>query len=84
MPDVVEILRERGIKSLVLAGLSTSGAVLRTATQATDSGFVVSVIEDACKDKTEDVHEIVVGKILGNRCHVCGVGEWVREWEKRA
>lgn len=47
-------LAEKGVKSLVLAGISTSGAVLSTAREAADLGFVVSVVREACWDpKTE-------------------------------
>jgi len=40
-PGLMELLAEKGIKSLVLAGLSTSGCVLRTALQATDEDLLL-------------------------------------------
>ncbi|KAK2671500.1 Isochorismatase-like superfamily [Fusarium oxysporum f. sp. vasinfectum] len=48
--DELTFHREKGIKSLVLSGLSTSGCVLRTAVTATDAEFATTVISDACAD----------------------------------
>ena len=52
-PGLDDFLRQKGIKSLVLAGLSTSGCVMRTAVTASDAEYVVSVISDACADPYE-------------------------------
>ncbi|KAK0868515.1 hypothetical protein LTS02_003590 [Friedmanniomyces endolithicus] len=81
-PGAMELLSERGIKSLIICGLSTSGAVLRTAIPATDDGFVVSVISDACADRKEGVHEMVLETLLPNRAHVTNADEFIGEWEK--
>jgi nicotinamidase-related amidase len=66
-PGLDDFLQEKGIKSLVLAGLSTSGCVLRTSVTATDAEYVVSVISDGCADPIEGVHDMLVGKVLNNR-----------------
>ena len=42
---LAEALRARGVKSLILGGISTSGCVLSTARAATDRGFIVTVAE---------------------------------------
>ncbi|KAJ5109718.1 Isochorismatase hydrolase [Penicillium argentinense] len=65
-----KFLREHGIKSLILTGLSTSGCVMRTALAATDAEFVVTVISDGCADREEEVHEFVLGKMVNNRGYV--------------
>ncbi|TKA80742.1 hypothetical protein B0A55_02687 [Friedmanniomyces simplex] len=78
----MELLGDRGIRSLIICGLSTSGAVMRTAVPATDDGFVVSVISDACADRKEGVHEMVLGTLLPNRVHVASADEFLGEWEK--
>ncbi|KAK3075465.1 hypothetical protein LTR53_001173 [Teratosphaeriaceae sp. CCFEE 6253] len=78
----MDLLAQHDIKSLIICGLSTSGAVLRTATAATDEGFVASVVSDACADPKEGMHEIVLGTILPNRAHVMDAVELMAQWEK--
>lgn len=69
-PRLLDFLHRRGIKSLILAGLSTSGCVLRTAVFATETDFVVTTVSDACADPVEGNHDFLVGKILPSRAHV--------------
>ena len=69
-PGLDDFLQKKGIKSLVLAGLSTSGSVFRTAITASDAEYVVSVISDGCADPVEGVHDMMVGKLLNNRGYV--------------
>lgn len=78
-PGLDEYLRKKGIKSLLLAGLSTSGCVLRTALAAGDAEYVVTVITDGCADAKEDVHDMLVKKVLNNIGHV-GTASVVQEW----
>ncbi|KAI1383745.1 Isochorismatase hydrolase [Hypoxylon trugodes] len=85
-PGLEDFLQKKGIKSLILAGLSTSGCVMRTAVAATDAEYVVSVISDACADPAEGVHDMMVGKIL-NRAYVA-TGSEIQEglsntWSKK-
>ena len=49
-------LRKRGIRSLLVAGLVTSSCVETTVRGASDRGYFVTVIEDACADWTEASH----------------------------
>ncbi|KAK2595252.1 hypothetical protein QQS21_007039 [Conoideocrella luteorostrata] len=61
----VSTLREKlGVQSLVVCGVSSSGAVLSTARDAADLGFVTTVVEDACWDPKPDVHTAVLRDIL--------------------
>lgn len=78
--DVNGWLKEQGYKSLILCGLSSSGCVMRTATHATDMGFVVSVVEDACMDK-EETHRVVMENILPMRAHVFKLDALQQGWE---
>lgn len=83
---IMELLKEYDIRSLVLCGLSTSGVVLRTALAATDEGFVVSVIKDACADRLEGVgglHEIIMETVLPSRTHIATVEEFIQNWKSR-
>lgn len=79
---LMELLKERGIKSLVIGGLSTSGCVAATARPAADEGFVVTVIEDACADPKEAVHDMVLEDIVSSQAHVCTSKEFVDAWGK--
>lgn len=71
-----EFLKEKGIKSLVLAGLSTSGCMLRTAVAASDAEFVVTALADGCADSDPALHDVIVGKILPNRAYVVTAEEF--------
>lgn len=75
-PGLDDLLKAKGIKSLILTGLSTSSCVLRTAVAASDAEYVVSVISDACADNVEGVHDVVVEKLLNNRGYVATAAEF--------
>ena len=68
-PGLESFLQRNGIKSLILTGLSTSGCVMRTAVGASDVEYVVTVISDGCADTDQEVHDMVVGKLI-NRGYV--------------
>jgi len=58
--DLHDVLAERGIRGLLIAGLVTSTCVLFTASTATQRGYLVSVVSDCCSDH-EDVHRATLG-----------------------
>lgn len=61
----VSTLREKhGVESLVICGLSSSGAVVSTAREAADLGFVTTVVEDGCWDFDSACHMAVMKTIL--------------------
>nr|POE80961.1 hypothetical protein CFP56_57035 [Quercus suber] len=72
-------LARREIKSLVIAGLSTGGVVLSTVLPAADSGFVVSVVKEACADSQQDLHQTLMDKVFPSQAHVVGIEE-VLKW----
>lgn len=74
-PGLEDLLQNKGIKSLILAGLSTSGCVARTAFAASDSEYVVTVVSDGCADLDEEVHNFMVQKILNSRGYVATAAE---------
>ena len=49
-------LRAAGVDTVVLAGVSTSGCVRATATDALAAGFHPLVVRDACADRTPELH----------------------------
>lgn len=81
-PGLMELLAEKRIKSLVLAGLSTSGCVLRTALQATDEEFIATVIEDGCADAKDGMHDMLMNNILNGRGYVITADCFQENYEK--
>ncbi|KAF5544246.1 isochorismatase hydrolase [Fusarium napiforme] len=80
-PGLLDYLKKKGIKSVVLSGLSTSGCVLRTAITATDAEFATTVISDACADADAELHRVILEKIIPSRGHVKSFAEFQKEFE---
>ena len=74
---VRRVLRERGIKSLIVAGISSSGVVLSTVRAAAEEGFAVTVVSDACADRKEEAPRLIMDDVLPMTAHV-GAWEEVR------
>ncbi|MFC3799096.1 cysteine hydrolase family protein [Cohnella sp. GCM10012308] len=70
------LLRARGIDSLVLCGVSTSGVVLSTLREAADRDFTLTVLSDACLDADPEVHRVLTEKVFPRQAEVLTVGEW--------
>lgn len=58
--DLDHILRLRGIRALVLCGVTTAICVNSIAREATDRGFEVLVLEDACAEPDPAMHEMAL------------------------
>ncbi len=65
--DLDAQLRERGIDTLILAGISTSGVVLSTVRDASDRDYRVLVLADATADPQPDLHEFLTERIFPGR-----------------
>jgi maleamate amidohydrolase len=50
-------LRARGVDTVLVAGVSTSGCVRATATDALAAGFRPIVVAPACADRSRALHE---------------------------
>lgn len=74
--DLEVLLRGRGIRSLVLAGISTSGVVLSTLREAADRDYGITVLADACADGDAEVHNVLTRKVFPSQAEVLTVGEW--------
>ena len=59
-----DVLRERGVDTLVLAGLATSMGVESTARAASDDGFELVFPEDAMSGMTAAEHENSVSRVF--------------------
>jgi nicotinamidase-related amidase len=74
-PDFEPGLRERGIITLVLTGLSTSGVVLSTLRAAADRDYRVIVLADAVGDFKPDAHRVLLADVFPNQALVTTVDE---------
>lgn len=68
--DLRALLRQKGIDTLVLAGLSTGGVVLSTLRQAADEDFRIFVLEDATGDPDAEVHSVLTRKLFPQQAEV--------------
>jgi nicotinamidase-related amidase len=68
--DLHEQLQARGVDTLILAGISTSGVVLSTVRDAHDRDYRLIVLSDLCADPEPDVHEFLVQRIFPRQSDV--------------
>jgi nicotinamidase-related amidase len=73
--DLHEQLKARGIDTLVLAGISTSGVVLSTVRDAHDRDYRLIVLADLCADRDPEVHEVLTGKVFPGQAKVISAAE---------
>lgn len=62
--DLKAQLDARGIDTLVLAGVATSGVVLSTVRDASDRDYRLVVLEDGCWDADPEVHQVLTEKVF--------------------
>jgi nicotinamidase-related amidase len=68
--DLDRQLRDRGITTLVLAGISTSGVVLSTVTEAADRDYRLYVLSDGTEDLDAETRDVLLGKVFPKRAQV--------------
>jgi nicotinamidase-related amidase len=73
--DLDQQLRARGISTLVLAGISTSGVVLSTVRDAADRDYRIVVLADGCADFDAEVHDVLLGKVFPRQADVVEVAQ---------
>ncbi len=73
--DLDQQLRDRGITTLVLAGLSTSGVVLSTVIEAADRDYQLYVLSDGTEDPDAETRDILLGKVFPRRARVIDTAE---------
>ena len=73
--DLDDQLRQRGVDTLILAGISTSGVVLSTVRDASDRDYRVIVLADATADREADVHAFLTERIFPRQADVITVAE---------
>ncbi|MEV6654410.1 isochorismatase family cysteine hydrolase [Streptomyces sp. NPDC051219] len=75
--DLNVVLSSRGITSLVLAGIATSGVILSTVREAADRDYALTVLSDGVKDNDEEVHRVLVEKLFPRQADVVSVADWI-------
>ncbi|GGF27333.1 cysteine hydrolase family protein [Echinicola rosea] len=75
--DLEMILRSMDIDHLILTGVATSGVVLCTFLEAMDKDYQLTVISDACQDKDETLHHMVIDKLFSERGKIISTNDWV-------
>ena len=88
--DLLESLRQAGITRIVIAGMQTHMCVEAASRAATELGFDVIVVHDACATRplefvgrtvpADMVHAVALAAIKGTYGRVVSVAELLREW----
>jgi nicotinamidase-related amidase len=73
--DLDEQLRARGVDTLVLAGISTSGVVISTLTDAHDRDYRLFVLTDATADPDAELHASLIGGYFPKRAEMIEVAD---------
>ncbi|OPC78903.1 isochorismatase [Embleya scabrispora] len=73
--DLDRRLRERGIDTLVVAGVSTGGAVLSTVVDAADRDYRLYVLSDGVADPDPEVHRALLDHVFPTRACVVDTAE---------
>ena len=76
--DLDMILKAHRIETLILAGIATSGVVLSTVRHAADADYGLVVVSDCCSDRDEEVHRVLVEKVLAKQASVATAAEVAR------
>jgi len=74
--DLEVVLRARGIDTLVLTGVATSGVVLSTLREAADKDYGLIVLSDGCADGDSEVHRVLIEKVFPSQARIATVDEW--------
>jgi nicotinamidase-related amidase len=73
--DLDEQLRARGVDTLVLAGISTSGVVISTLVDAHDRDYRLFVLTDATADPDAELHASLINGFFPKRATVIDVAD---------
>jgi len=77
--DLEMILRSKGIGTLLLTGIATSGVVLSTLRHAADADYRLFVVKDCCADSDEQVHHVLTEKVFPRQATVVSADEIIGE-----
>jgi nicotinamidase-related amidase len=69
------ILRTNGAETLILLGIATSGVILSTVRHGADADYRLIVVEDCCADRDQEVHRVLIDKVLPRQANVLPASE---------
>lgn len=73
--DLAVRLSARGIDSLIMVGIASTGVVLSSVSYASDADFRLYTVKDCCYDPDEVVHEHLFATAFESRTTVLSIGE---------
>jgi nicotinamidase-related amidase len=73
--DLDQRLRERGVTTLIITGVSTSGVVLSTVLDAADRDYRLYVLSDGVADPNLEAHDVLLHQVLPSRAHILDAAE---------
>ena len=73
--DLAQQLADRGVDTLILAGISTSGVVLSTVRDGADRDYALYVLSDATADRDASVHDCLMEEVFPRQAEVITVAE---------
>ena len=73
--DLAEQLAARGVDTLLLTGISTSGVVLSTVRDAADHDYHLVVVSDCCNDPRPAVHDVLINDVFPRQADVVTAAE---------
>ncbi|HVP85314.1 MAG TPA: cysteine hydrolase [Rhizomicrobium sp.] len=68
----------RGIDTLVLSGIATSGVVLSTLRDAADHDYRMIVLSDCCADADAEVHRVLMEKVFPRQADVLTLADFLQ------
>lgn len=72
-----EMIKKKGIDTLVLMGVSTSGCVISTVRWAADIDYQQIVISDCCADRDDEVQRVLMEKVITRQAKVITSQEFI-------
>ncbi|GEL22417.1 N-carbamoylsarcosine amidase [Pseudonocardia sulfidoxydans NBRC 16205] len=76
--SLASTLHAAEVDTVVICGVSTSGCIRATATDALNHGFRPQVVRDACADRNAELHESNLRDLDAKYADVCSLGEAVQ------
>jgi nicotinamidase-related amidase len=65
----------RGVTTLILAGVHTSGVVLSAVRDAADRDYRIVLLEDCISDPDSQVHETLMTKVFPRQAYLAAVAD---------
>lgn len=82
--DLDCILRARGVRQLVLAGIATNWVVESTARYGAELGYDITVVEDCCQGFSDQLHDFAIQNTLPYYATVVKSGDLIEALSREA